>query len=114
MLEAVDRRGRVVSRVGPHAEVGPRHGGLPGRRVVHRVVDAPVVGRQGLDVGLELLGVQPGVVVVDPRPGVAGDAACRDAGPGHVVGEAGMAVVLGVRLGRHVLHVLRREGEGGA
>ena len=62
-----------------------------------------VLAGQRLDLLLELLGVQP---VVHAAPGVPGDPATVDADPG-VVRETRVTVVLDMRLGRHVLHLLK-------
>ena len=97
----MDGAGAVRAAVDSHAQVGARHRGLPGRWVVHgRVVHgAAVLARQGLDLLLELLGVE----AVVHAPGVAGDGA-----PG-VVRQAGVAVVLEVGLGGQVLHLLKQD-----
>ena len=99
MLETVNRGGGVGSGVGAHPEVGARHRGLPGGGVVHgRVVDgSAVIARQGLDLLLQLLGVQ----AVVHAPGVAGDC------PPRIVGQAGVSVVLHMGLWWHVLHLLK-------
>ena len=62
------------------------------------VVDgSAVLARQGLDLLLQLLGVQ----AVVHAPGVAGDC------PPRVVRQTGVPVVLHMRLWWHVLHLLK-------
>ena len=107
MLESVDGGGRVGAGVGPHAQVGSGHWGLPGCGVVHGGMvnsSSPVLAGQRLDLLLQFLSVQP---VVHAAPGVAGDATAVDPHPG-VVREARVSVVVDVRLWRHVLHLLKQ------
>ena len=107
MLEGVDWGGGVGAGVGAHPQVGPGHGRLPGRGVVHsRVVNPgpPVLAGQGLDLLLQLLGVQ---AVVHAAPGVPGYPATVDPHPG-VVREARVSVIVDMRLWRHVLHLLEQ------
>ena len=70
-----------------------------------------IVSRQGLDLLLELgLGVEAGVVGHGPGPGVVtqGPAVTQP----RVLGQAGVSVVrLDVRLGWHVLHLLKQRNK---
>ena len=99
MLETVNGGRGVGSGVGAHPKVGARHRGLPRGRVVHGgVVDgSAVLARQGLDLLLQLLGVQ----AVVHAPGVAGDR------PPRIVRQTGVSVVLHMGLWWHVLHLLK-------
>jgi len=102
MLKAMNGRGRVCAGVCPHAEVSSRHWGVPCGGMVHRVVNcSSIVCWKRLDLLLEVLGVEG--VAMHGAPGISRDSSPRDAHPG-VVGEGGVAVMLEVGLGRHVLH----------
>ena len=77
--------------------------------MVHGMVYGPaVVPRQWLDLLLQLLGVAE---VVHGAPGVTGDSGAGDPHP-RVGMEPGVAVVLNMALGWHVLHLLVGGGRG--